>query len=94
MSKVFNLGQLVCTANVHAMKEENSEFCAFLTDCLMRYMIGDWGDTCEEDAKLNDESVDNGERILAVYKFDDNTTVWFITEWDRSATTILFPEEY
>lgn len=59
----------------------------------MRYVVGDWGDTCEEDAKFNDISVDQGERILAVYKRGD-WTIWIITEWDRSCTTILFPEEY
>lgn len=94
MSKIFNLGQIVSTACVHAMKEENPEFCKFLSDCLMKYMVGDWGDTCEEDAKQNDERVESDGQILAVYKFNKDITVWFVTEWDRSVTTILFPEEY
>lgn len=41
----------------------------------------------------NNEAVKNGERILAAYMYGD-TKIWIITEWDRSATTILFPEEY
>ena len=94
MSKKFELGKVVATAGVHAMKEENLEFAKFVSDSFLRYMLGDWGDTCEEGARQNDESVENGERILAVYKFDDYTTIWIITEWDRSATTILFPDEY
>lgn len=94
MSKRFELGKIVATAGVHAMKEENIEFAKFVSDSFMRYMIGDRGDTCPEDAKQNDESVENGERILAVYIFDNSITIWIITERDRSTTTILFPEEY
>jgi hypothetical protein len=25
---------------------------------------------------------------------DDNIKIWIITEWDRSVTTVLLPEEY
>lgn len=60
---------------------------------LWKYVNCDWGDTCEKDAKSNDYAVNHGERILAVYKMGART-IWIITEWDRSATTILFPEEY
>ena len=94
MSKRFDLGQIVATAGVHAMKEQDSEFAEFVSKSFMRYIVGDWGDTCEVDAKQNDESVENGERILAVYKFNEGISIWIITEWDRSATTILFPSEY
>lgn len=94
MSLRFDLGRLVTTAGVHAAIEENPEFRAFVSKSFERYYMCDWGDTCEEDAKQNDESVENGERILAVYKFNDRMTIWIITEWDRSTTTILFPEEY
>ena len=94
MSKKFDLGKVVATAGVHNMKEENMEFAKFVSESFMRYMTGDWGDTCEEGARQNDESIENGERILAVYKFNDEITIWIITEWDRSATTILFPDEY
>jgi hypothetical protein len=27
-------------------------------------------------------------------KFKKDVTIWIITEWDRSVTTILFPNEY
>lgn len=37
---------------------------------------------------------ENNDRILAVYKYNDTTTIWIITEWDRSVTTVLFPSEY
>lgn len=96
MSKRFEFGHTVETAGVNAAREENPEFSKFVNESFMRYIFGDWGDTCEEDAKQNDESAENGERILAVYKYpgNDELTIWIITEWDRSATTILFPHEY
>ena len=96
MSKRFDTGKLTVTAGVHAAMEENIEFNKFVNDSLMRYFVGDWGDIDEEDWKQNDESVDDGERIHAVYKngADPDLTIWIITEWDRSATTILFPQEY
>ena len=42
----------------------------------------------------------NGEdRIFSAYNIpseldEDQDKIWIITEWDRSATTILFPSEY
>lgn len=38
-------------------------------------------------------AIKDNDRILAVYKYE-NTTIWIITECDRSVTTILFPSEY
>jgi len=35
-----------------------------------------------------------GQEILSTYTLDDGTRLWIITEADRSATTILLPEEY
>lgn len=43
--------------------------------------------------RLEDAAIKDNDRILAVYKYE-NTTIWIITECDRSVTTILFPSEY
>ena len=40
------------------------------------------------------EGTEQAERVLSAYLLDDETKIWIITEWDRSATTILLPEEY
>ena len=71
-------------------------FATYVYACLGRYILCDWGDTCEGDRQLNDDAVKYGERILAEYRNPEHTNwrIWIITEWDRSATTILFPEEY
>ena len=95
MSKRFETGRVVCTVGVHELKEENREFAEFVNKSFMRYIIGDWGDTCKEDAKLNTYAIecDRDQRIHAVYK-QGEWRIWITTEWDRSVTTILFPEEY
>ena len=90
----FNLGQLVATRGVATLMAHSKRFTEFVGQSLGKYTIGDWGETNEEDAKLNNDAVECGDRILAVYKKEGLQTIWIITEWDRSATTILFPEEY
>jgi hypothetical protein len=61
---------------------------------LVRHANGDWGDVCKEDWRSNDEALKNGLRLLSEYKLPDDRRIWIITEWDRSATTLLFPEDY
>lgn len=62
---------------------------------LARHARGDWGDLCEEDKGANDTAYRCGEgRILSSYKTKTGEKIWIITEADRSATTILLPEEY
>ena len=61
---------------------------------LARHMRGDWGNVDEHDWKTNDEAVKFGGRVLSAYLTQDGVKFWIITERDRSATTILLPEEY
>lgn len=62
--------------------------------CLIRHMRGDWGNVCPEDREANNEALKNGSRVLSAYWVSDERKIWIITEADRSATTILYPEEY
>lgn len=95
MAQEFELGVLVATAAVDAKMKEDKVFKAFVYRSLARYIDCDWGDTCAEDKKSNDKALNDGERILAVYTDKKSgVTIWIITEWDRSVTTILFPEDY
>ena len=57
-------------------------------------MIGDWGDLDNEDKQENELSLKEGYRLLSAYKKEGLPKIWIITEADRSATTVLFPEEY
>lgn len=93
---LFSLGQVVATpAALEAINEAGEQ----AQKLLERHIKGDWGDLDAEDAQLNDEAVKDGSRILSAYVLSDGTKVWVITEAEddqgqRSATTLLLPEEY
>lgn len=61
---------------------------------LARHLVGDWGDVCPDDVGCNEQSLADGTRLLSVYHTRLGGTIWLITEWDRSASTFLLPEEY
>jgi hypothetical protein len=87
----FLLGQLVATPGaLHALEEAGQSPLEFLS----RHQSGDWGELTEEDKKENEFSVLNDLRILSAYTLATSVKIWLITEADRSATTILLPEEY
>jgi hypothetical protein len=87
----FPLGRVVATPGaLRALEKGNQNPFEFLA----RHQAGDWGDLCEEDKRENEFSVENGFRILSAYRTRNNTRIWVITEADRSATTLLLPEEY
>lgn len=60
-----------------------------------RHLSGDWGDCSVTDKKSNDAALENGDRLFSVYDLAPAADrIWIITEADRSATTVLLPEEY
>jgi hypothetical protein len=61
---------------------------------LSRHICGDWGDICEGDKAINDEALLLGFRLFSMYHSRNSTKFYIITEWDRSLTTVLLPEEY
>ena len=85
----FELGQVLITPGAHDdlnLKDVASS--------LVRHAGGDFGDVCEEDWAHNEEALETGDRILSSYRDSNDIKFWIITEWDRSATTILLPDEY
>jgi hypothetical protein len=46
------------------------------------------------DMRANAEALKEGTRLLSAYHLKDGRKLWIITEWDRSVTTALLPEEY
>lgn len=86
------LGQLLITpgAKEAVGTEHLTELLAALFE---KHACGDWGDVSEEDKQNNDEALESGDRILSAYNIGD-TRIWIITEYDRSATTVLLPDEY
>lgn len=95
IGKKFDLGQVVVTKDVDEKMKEDRNFRVFVQVSIGRYVHRDWGHIGDEDAKANNRAIQNGERILAVYKQPKtDTTIRIITEADRSVTTILFPDEH
>ena len=91
MNTQFSLGQVLATPGaIQALNENGQDAMEFLN----RHQRGDWGCLSDEDKRENDFSVEKELRIFSAYKLTDDTKIWLITEADRSATTILLPEEY
>ncbi|AJY29933.1 putative type I restriction-modification system methyltransferase subunit [Burkholderia thailandensis 34] len=61
---------------------------------LNRHARGDWGDLPEEDHQQNNLAAITGQRVLSSYGLPNGQKVWVLTEWDRSVTTILLPDDY
>ena len=89
--KKFKLGQVVATPGVATKRDEGLDIQALIA----RHMANDWGDICDEDKHENDLALEERcpNRLLSSYD-TDHGKIWIITEWDRSVTTILLPEEY
>jgi hypothetical protein len=88
---LFPLGQVVATPGaLSALEKAEQEPQEFLN----KHVNGDWGDVPEEDRQENEFSRTHGFRILSAYTTSAGDRLWIITEADRSATTILLPNEY
>ena len=85
------LGQVVVTPGALQALEEAGQS---PREFLRRHVVGDWGELGEEDRVENEFSVAKGFRILSSYTLSTGEKLWIITEADRSATTLLLPEEY
>ena len=93
--ELFLLGRTVATPAALAALEGTGVSPASL---LARHHQGDWGDLCVEDAEANHFALEEGARIFSSYQVSATDSgsfkVWVITEADRSATTVLLPEDY
>ena len=92
----FALGDVVATPGALALLQATGRSAASL---LARHMHGDWGDTCREDAALNELASADGSRIMSVYRLVDAEklkatpkqkradlpTVWVITDGTNEA---------
>lgn len=85
----FNPGRIVVTRKA-ARTVRSPE----VQDALFRHLQGDWGDVEPEDWEENELSLREGFRLLSVYHDRKGVKFWIITEADRSATTVLLPEDY
>jgi hypothetical protein len=90
----FPLGRIVATPGaVEVLGCKYLDTRLAVVNFALRHQSGDWGIVDDEDKRANDQAVMNGQRILSAY-MAGNTTIWVITEADRSVTTVLLPGEY
>jgi hypothetical protein len=85
----FPLGRLVITPAAMEVLDPQD-----VTAAVRRHVSGDWGDVDEDDRRENELSLEQGLRLLSAYTGQRGTRFWVITEADRSATTVLLPEDY
>ena len=85
----FQMGRIVSTPNaIQSLLNED------ILIGIDRHQAGDWGDVSAEDRQANDHALVEGTRLLSVYHTANGTKFWIITEADRSASTVLLPEDY
>lgn len=88
---LFVLGQIVATPGaLQALEEAEQTPLEFI----QRHVAGDWSEMVEEDQEENRFSVEKGFRVFSSYTLSTGEKLWVITEWDRSVTTLLLPDEY
>jgi hypothetical protein len=88
----FSLGQIgATTALMHELGEDAE---ATIIGLLKRHHSCDWGDLGAEDKRTNESAIRSGERILSRYNLENGTSVYIITEWDRSSTMVMRVEDY
>lgn len=85
----FPLGEMFATASAVARFPSET-----LLACLNRHASGDWGDLDPEDRAANEAALSSGGRLFSSYRVAEGGRLWVITEHDRSATTVLLPEDY
>lgn len=88
-SRCVPLGTIVATANALRQVEQPDILLA-----LQRHQAGDWGLFGAEDWAANERALIERTRLLSAYDSATGVRSWIITEWDRSLTTGLLPEEH
>lgn len=89
--QLFSLGQMVATPHaIDVLSQDNMT----PLDLIKKHVSGDYGQLCAEDAHMNEQAIENGDRILSVYHTSKGEKLYVVTEWDRSATTVLLASEY
>lgn len=94
---MFKIKGIYQTVGISDAISDDMRFNQGVTKAMYRFIVKDWGDTCDEDKAMNEQSLKDGSRILAVYNIDDKT-IWIIADAEDEnglrTATILFPDEY
>lgn len=97
---LFETGPVVTTRGIRELMSEGPKATAAIQRCLDCHMSGNWGDLCDDDKQLNQNSLDEEkekgftyDNLFSSYETDFGK-IYIIIECDRSVTTILLSEEY
>ena len=85
----FRCGRIVTTANAVSRLTQEEILLG-----IQRHQAGDWGEVDETDRQANERALIDGTRLLSIYHAGQGIAFWITTEADRSATTVLLPEDY
>ena len=88
-SQKFSPGCVAITANA-AQNLSDDE----VSMALRRHLRGDWGELDPYDRQENERALREGGQLLSVYHNRKGLRFYVLTEPDRSATTLLLPEDY
>jgi hypothetical protein len=89
--ELFPLGQVIITPRALDAILDCGERASAL---VARHVSGDWGIISAEDRSINEQSIYGGDRIFSCYQMPGNSEIWLITEWDRTRTILLLPDEF
>jgi len=87
----FQAGRLLVTPGIIALMERGG---FNPMPYLRRHLHGDWGDLSPPDLRANRAALRDGDRLFSAYQVTPDLRVWIVTQSDRSATTVLLPDEY
>lgn len=97
---LFELGTVVATGGYLHFFQDKAAAEATRSAIALNYTRGNWGVLCDEDKAMNESALDpaNPGRIFAKYEVQNKEmeveSVYVVTEWDRSMTTIMLTSEY
>jgi hypothetical protein len=83
------LGTIVVTDGARSVATADE-----IVKLLHRHRACDFGVLDAHDTYANEHAVRTGTRVISNYVMASGKKIWIITEADRSATTVLLPEEY
>jgi hypothetical protein len=85
----FSLGEIILTEGASSKLSQTE-----IESGLHRHATGDWGEIDAECRQQNNKRVEIGGTLASIYKTAAGVKFYIITESERTATTILLPEEY
>ncbi len=91
MQPKFKLGRCVATPGAVSALARNRQNHSYL---LMMHEQALWIHMDDAGVARNVQAIEAGGAVHGVFNLRDGQVLWVITDADRSATTLLLPEEY